>query len=220
MARIREWGPSVWVTYIAGLLSGERHCEWNAWFRSVHYPDSWKRMDTTDWSEFRIAHRARVKELAAELRAEGYNVFLEPFVEASGKTHRISLTGKPDIVGVKDGEGLVVDVKTGQSKEADIAQVNLYLFAIPRSDVHVDFGRVPLRGRVVYYDHMGKVDEVDIPEIGEVFTREVIDLLIKLSGDEPSPTPSRHECRFCPITNEDCPARLDGDASPTIEPEF
>ena len=149
MARVREWGPSVWVTYIAGLLSGEKHCEWHAWFRSVHYPDSWKSGSAGDWSEYRAAHRARMKELAKELRAEGYSVFLEPFVEAPGKVHRISLTGKPDIVAVKGGEGLVIDVKTGQPKEADIAQVSLYLFAIPRSDIHVDFGRVPLHGRVV-----------------------------------------------------------------------
>ena len=70
------------------------------------------------------------------------------------------------------------------------------------------------------YDQQGKVDEVDVPEIDVGFTRETIDLLAKLSQGEPIATPSRHECRFCPITDEDCSARFDGDASPTIEPEF
>ena len=64
-------------------------------------------------------------------------------------------------------------------------------------------------GLVIYEDH-----EVAIPPraVGEPFKTDMVDLIHKLSSDEPArKVPSGPECGFCDITAEDCPERVDGE---------
>ena len=44
------------------------------------------------------------------------------------------------------------------------------------------------------------------------FIKDLGALIRRLSADKPAArVPSRHECRFCDITAEDCAARVNGD---------
>ena len=72
MARTRETGPYVWVTWASKLLAGDASCEWASWFKAQHDGNSWARMlcstsrnstryKRTDDKEETMAETVRVK---------------------------------------------------------------------------------------------------------------------------------------------------------------
>lgn len=44
MARQRQNGPYIWVTWLSGLVVGEKSCEWASLFRAHHESRSWHRI--------------------------------------------------------------------------------------------------------------------------------------------------------------------------------
>ena len=65
---------------------------------------------------------------------------------------------------------------------------------------------IPLKGRVVYSDHV-----VDIPAdaISPEFIEEMGSLIRRMADKKPAlVVPSSAECSFCPMTLEDCPQRI------------
>lgn len=124
--------PYVWPTWVTGLLSGDKQCTFALWYRA-HFKYEKRRDDSFDSAAWSAGHQQlllrRVKELSADgwtCRVEGQNDF-----KLKGRTALLS--GKPDILALRDGEVLVVDCKTGKPRNSDFWQVLVYMVAVPRT---------------------------------------------------------------------------------------
>ena len=157
MAELRENGPYIWITWLTKLLTGEHSCEWAAWFKAHHEARSWEKMpDPFDQTRWLMEHTARVVEVREQWEADGYRVFTEGQNAFALRGRSATLGGKPDLVAVKDGEGAIIDIKTGQPYPSHAAQVMLYMYAVPKALGR--HGGIAFTGSVVYPGH-----SVEIP---------------------------------------------------------
>src|SRR5262249_31185716 len=126
--------PYVWATWITKLLAGEASCTWSAWFRAHHCAAKFDRPGDFDLDLWQIEHTALIRRTAAEFAGKGYAVTVEnqnQFV-LNGKGGIFA--GRPDLVAMRDGEGWVIDAKTGQPRASDRIQVMLYCWALPKTN--------------------------------------------------------------------------------------
>ena len=100
---------------------------------------------------------------------------------------------------------LIIDVKTGREQPWHVAQVMIYMYALPRT--LPQYRNVRLAGEIGYPIHT-----VAVPKVvrqGEI-ARNLASLIRRLASDTPPQrTPSAYECRFCDISDADCPERMD-----------
>ena len=94
----------------------------------------------------------------------------------------------------------------------------IYMYALPRT--LPQYGDAPLAGEVAYPTHT-----VEVPTVGRdgKFARNLASLIRRLASDTPPKRiPSAHECRFCDISNAECPERVDDGDQPAdgITDEF
>ena len=193
--------PYVWVSWITRLLSGEASCVWSAWLRA-HYQTA-KAPNGFDMGSWQMDHSAMVRSAMSEHDKDGFEVHTEDenLFTLKGKTGVLS--GKPDVVAVKDKMGWVVDAKTGSPRASDRVQVLIYMWALPK--VSPEFEGVKFRGKVAYKTGYILVNN---EEIDEIFVKRLGDLLKEVCGAaEPHKAPSFGECQHCPITPEDCKER-------------
>jgi hypothetical protein len=191
------------VTWVSGVLAGDRQCQWAPWFRA-HF-----RYDKADAGSFDLAawtadHTVLVSTRAAELTREGWLVSFENDNAFRLHGQTVTLSGKPDILARRDNEALVVDAKTGKQRHSDWWQVLIYLMALPRT--FPDLAHVRLRGEVCYRQHRIAIE----PEELNVARREQIYDVLRMVGhaDPPERTASPNECGLCDITAADCPAKV------------
>jgi len=197
-------GSYVWVTWITGLMAADKHCEWSAWFRA-HFQGFDKVPSDFDLAAWKAAHGEMVRARAEELRGEGYGVFVEDQNKFSLKGQAATLGGVPDLVAVRDGQGLVVDCKSGRQRDSDAFQVLTYMLVLPLT--HEACRGVSLAGEVQYRDSR-------LPIPSEKLNGELKGLISatieRVGGEAPLPkVPSLSECRFCDLTVADCPERID-----------
>jgi len=209
MARAREQ-PYIWTTWLARLLAGESQCEWAGWFRA-HYQDWAKPPSDFDSARWVMDHTALVNEARASREKLGYEVFTEDqnFFRLQGAT--ATLAGKPDLIAVKGNDLVIVDAKTGKPSPHHSVQVLTYMYAVPRA--LPEYKGMEFRGHVIYPD-----GNVQIPVSG--LDRRFIDrlgaLIRRLADETPArKVPSTSECRWCDITGEDCPERIEGHGNKT-----
>jgi PD-(D/E)XK nuclease superfamily protein len=196
--------PFIWVSWLSKLMAGEKQCEWASWFRS-HY--IWQKLPSgLDVAKWTAGHAQLLRARKAVLEAEGFTVYAEDqnSFKLKGKAG-IEVSGKPDIVAIRGSEAYVEDCKTGTPRHSDHFQVLVYMLALP----HVDGpckGR-KLEGRIVYGSRI-----VDVPssridtELKGLFRKTVL----MIGGSEPpAKVPSWGECRYCDISTDDCPERID-----------
>ena len=106
---------------------------------------------------------------------------------------------------MKGQDAVIIDAKTGRSSPHHAAQVLTYMYAVPRA---LDrYREMEFRGHVIYPD-----GNVQIPVSG--MDRRFIDrlgtLIRRLADETPARrVPSAQECRFCDITADDCPERVE-----------
>jgi hypothetical protein len=203
MATRRE-NPYIWVTWLTKLLSGESQCEWSAWFRA-HHQDYAKSQEGAP-ARWQLEHAALVRARRDQLRAEGYDVFVEEdnSFRRVGKTG-IMVSGKPDLVAFRDDQGLIEDCKTGQPRDSDAAQVLIYLLLFPVGSPR--YARMRFSGRVVYRD-----TKLDVPpeSLDDAFRERFVTLVQKVGGEKPlAKSPSWADCRFCGIGAAECVCRVD-----------
>lgn len=196
--------PYIWVTWITGILAGDDHCAWAAWFKAHNKYDKVERKDgqLTKWKS---DHGQMVKQRAEELRKDGYTVYLEDQnkFNLEGKTG-ITLGGTPDIVAIKGDDALVVDCKSGKRRDKDYFQVCIYMLVLPLT--HDACKGRKLRGEIRYSDAPLKVHQ---DEAEDVRTR-IFDQIKRTGGDaEQKRVPSRGGCKFCDISKADCPKRIE-----------
>jgi CRISPR/Cas system-associated exonuclease Cas4 (RecB family) len=182
--------PYAWVTWISPYLAGESQCKFALWNQSNFFNKSSGDMPS-DWL---VKHQSLLSEVAYDLRSDGYEVEEEDanslhLMTSSG----VTLAGKPDIVAL-NGQGMVVDVKTGKPRGKDRAQVNLYQALIPSQRLH-GINDVPW-GKIVYSN--GEIKMIAPDEVDDRFKESVKGLMSMIAQPTPpDPTPSWHECRFC-----------------------
>ena len=210
MARLRENGPYIWVTWLTKLMTGESSCEWAAWFKAHHETRSWAKMpDSFDQTRWQMEHSARVVEVRDQWEADGYTVFTESQNAFALRGRSATLGGKADLIAVKDGTGTIIDVKNGQPSPSHDVQVALYMYAVPKA-----LGRhkgIAFTGTVVY---PGYAVEIPATAVDGRFVEHMGRLVRRLALDSPArKAPSVPECRFCAITRADCPERMDSESA-------
>lgn len=201
MGEERRAFPSVTVTSLAGLVAGEDHCWWSAWYRAHHEYERVKD-ETFDSAKWRADHGRLVQARARELRADGYAVTVEGQNRVKLKGRAAVLEGCPDIVALNaPGQfGRVVDAKTGRQRAKDVWQVLIYMLALPLAR-KVPAG-LTLHGEVRYVEHV-----TPVTPLSESQQAQILAALATVSGeDEPYRVPSDKECRFCPVAA--CPDRV------------
>jgi hypothetical protein len=209
MATTKRQGlPEVWPSAIAGLLSGDKSCQLAAWL-PAHFRIE-KIESGFDFAAWKVEHTALMETWLQKLKALHYDCTVENqnHFRLAGQT--CVLVGKPDIVGRrKDGVVRVADAKTGQPQASHALQVSIYMVALPmvwhRPTMRVE-------GEVVYQDHT-----VDIsPEEVNPIRPRLFALLRRMGADlRPEAVPSEAECRFCSVSEMDCPDRFKAD--PLVE---
>ena len=123
------------------------------------------------------------------------------------------LGGKPDLVVMRqDGAGTIYDVKTGQPRASDNAQVMIYMYALPFIN---QFKGSAFDGRLVYGDN----SEVEIPSdaVDDSFRSHLFGVIRRISDSEPArKVPSGLECSMCDLTLADCPEKVEDDPRESI----
>ena len=194
----------IWVTWITGLLSADKHCEWSAWFRA-HYQGFAKVPSDFNLAAWKAAHGEMVRSRADELRAGGWTVYVEDQNKFSLAGKAATLGGVADIVAVQGAEGLVVDCKSGKQRDSDAFQVLTYMLVLPYT--HKACKDVTLAGEVQYRDTSLPIEADQLTDELRWLIRGVIE---RVGGPEPpAKVPSLSECRFCDLTVADCPERVE-----------
>lgn len=199
--------PYVWVTWLAPLLAGSHHCQWAAWFQSNY--KFVKESDDSFLANWTSNHEALLQDRADYLESQGYEVFLEGAnsFRIKGSDQRTLISGKADIVAIKDDEIVVEDCKTGKKKASDPAQVLLYMLLLPAPGGPIHCRKKKLSGRLVYQDEI-----IDVPStlLDKDFKENFRSLAHRISAKDPArKAPSSSECRYCKISNAYCLERKD-----------
>lgn len=212
MAQLRSDGPYIWATWLSGLLVGDRSCEWASWFRAHHEGRSWHKVPS-DFSQaaWLSAHADAVRFHRERWIKLGYHVTQEDQNQFVLSGRRATLAGKPDLIATRGPEGVIVDVKTGKPSPAHMAQVMIYMYAVPRGIQR--YQGVEFSGQIAYPEYG---DEIPAGAVDREFLDRLIELLSRLASTRPAlRVPSPRECRFCDISRVDCPDRIEHLAQPT-----
>ncbi len=193
--------PYIWATWLAGALSGDKHCEWSTWFRAHFTFD--KRGDSGPPPNWKTDHDEAVRVRAAALRADGWEVLLEGQTKFNLNGATAIVGGQADILAFKDDQARVDDVKTGKRRPSDWWQVLIYMVMLPKiKGLKERFVGKTLTGYVVYRDG----DLVVGPEVADKEAGRINARVREIgAGAEPARTPSVNECRFCDVAS--CPDR-------------
>ena len=196
--------PYIWVTWLTKLLAGESTCEWSAWFRA-HHKDYDKLPIDFDLARWTVEHNELVNARRKTLLDEGFQVYVEEenAFKRRGRTG-IVVSGKPDILAIREGRGVIEDCKTGRPRTSDQLQVLSYMLLLPiKNDRTAD---VIVDGRVVY-----KTGSVDVPAqaLDAAFRERFVALVHRVGGEKPlAKVPAWSECRWCDIGPRDCLYRV------------
>lgn len=200
----RHGKPYIWATWITGLLSGDKQCEWAVWLKAHYQFEKLTDLARENaLAKYKADHAAALPEHAERLRAEGWTVKLEGQNKFNYKGQAATLGGCPDIVALKPGVLRVDDRKTGRARDSDYWQVCTYGFMLPL--VSRDYAELVVEGNVIYNDRVRHISPAEI-----VAAKPLIVQRIKTTAGAvvPPRTPSAQECGFCDIP--DCPDRLAG----------
>ena len=202
--------PYLWVTWITKLLAGEANCLWQAWFKA-HYENFDRQPRSGDLTTWTARHAELVRKRAAELQAQGYEVWLEEQNKFTLRGERVTLQGKADIVARKDADVVVVDCKTGKQRDSDRMQVFVYMMVLP--ETHHACKGLAVRGEVEYPD-----ETVELDALPHAVRMLIASMIGRVGQEAPlEKTPSFQECRFCDLTREDCPERIEQDTHRTVK---
>jgi len=230
----RREHPYIFCTWLTGLMAGDKHCVWAAWFRA-HYKYE-KRIDPNEntLSQWRAEHADLVQTRADELRHDGWAVQVEQQNKFAVRGRVATIGGVADIVATRPIEpmddindnatGRVEDCKTGVPKDSDYWQVILYLLLLPK--VFPSLRARRLEGAVVY--PVGTPDRAmgrergnrQVSEVDAATAKDVAVGWIKRVGgdDEPDKSPSWSECRYCDIA--ECLARAEEPTADAATEDF
>ena len=183
------------------------------WFKA-HYQDWAKQPSGFSQARWPLDHTALLNERIANWTVGGHDVDIEAQnrFELRGKT--ATLAGRPDIIVRPEGHVVIVDAKTGHDSPSHAVQVMIYLYAVPKAIEQ--YRNAKLSGRVTHRDHTVRIPA---DAVEDAFIENLGALIRRLSADAPARrVPSRQECRFCDITDADCPKRAESAQNPRTPP--
>lgn len=204
--------PSVWVTWLAKLMTDEIQCPWSVWFRTHYqYEKLSRNFDSAKWN---ANHKALLND-RSQLQTEGWAVYVEGenWFEIVGRQYAIRIAGKPDILAILDDQICVEDCKTGRKKNSDLYQELLYMLLLPLSHPKCQGRR--LEGQLIYLD---AVIDVGSELVNEAFKGQFRETIATLSNTNPArKVPSFHECRYCDIPSKCCSERVESSVIGEVE---
>jgi len=211
--------PYIFITWITKLLTGEQTCKWVAQLKSHHFANSIPSVPSTfDSAKWNIEHTQLLHKTRKKLLSDWTEIFLESqnwFNLGERGKNVATLSGKPDIVAVSGNKGLVIDVKAAKVSDSHVAQVMIYMYALPLA--LPQFKDVSFDGKVVYQN--GQEVFIESSKVDSGFREKLGDLIKELSSEEPAiKTPSFNECQFCPLTSEACPDKVLEDPYSSMPP--
>ena len=209
MPAVQRDSPYIWATWLPRLLTDERSCEWAIWFEARH--QNWNKVPSDfNQAEWLACHTALLNEHRDRWIQSGYEVRVEAQNAFRLRGHSATLAGKPDLLVLNNDRVLIVDVKTGQEQHWHRYQLRIYMYALPRAIPQ--YKDAKLAGEIVYND---RTDRVPQGGIDQSFVRNLSELIRRIAApDPPRLVPSAQECRFCDITLEDCPDRIEAIGHP------
>jgi hypothetical protein len=200
--------PYIHVGWLRKLIVGGNSCEWASWFKA-HYQNYDKVPSDFNLASWKVNHTALLANIRSDREAEGKTVLLEDQNKFSlrGKSG-ITLAGVPDLIAL-DGPktATIYDAKTGKPNDADVAQVMIYMWALPLA--RMEYRGFKFDGIISYSDQ-----EVPVPNtaITPSFVEKLVGMIQRVGGEQPANlVPSASECRFCEITLADCPNRIESE---------
>ena len=196
--------PYIWATRLPRLLTGENSCEWAIWFKA-HFQDWTRQPSDFDQADWLIRHTALLNQQHPEWLDRGHNVRVEGrnAFRLHGRT--ATLAGRPGIVVLEDRDATIIDVKTGREQPWHRVQVMIYQSALPLA--FSQYRNVRIGGEVIYPTHTVRIPRGAL--LGQ-FIEELASLIRWLAVDTPPRrVPSAQECRYCDVTSEDCPQRME-----------
>lgn len=207
---LRRDNVYVWVTWLSRLLVGDASCEWSSWFKAHH--SGYSKVDRDfSLSTWKMHHTRLLNEVRDRLETAGHTVSTErenSFKLRGGSGALVS--GQADLIAVApDGQITVYDVKTGAQRDSDVAQVMIYMYALPLVRGSSWAGR-SLDGRLVYKD--GTEKYIPASAIDDDFREGLHDLIRRVVSVRPARrVPSSSECNWCDLTDLDCSERVNID---------
>ena len=130
MADARQF-PYIWTTWLTKLLTGENSCEWAIWFKAHH--QNWAKVPSEfNQAEWMLNHTALLNKRKADWKHGGFDVNIEGQNSFQLRGRAAILGGKPDLITQRDGQAVIVDVKTGHESPSHIVQVMIYCTPSPR----------------------------------------------------------------------------------------
>ena len=201
------------ATWIAKCLVGEKSCLWSYWYKANNqgYVKAPSDFDSARWM---MEHTELLNDLVEQLERQGCEVHIEHQNGFWLKSPRsgVVISGTPDIIAVHpDGRAVIYDVKTGQPSASHTAQLQIYMYLVPR----VPRSRWKSRsfdGEVVYRD--GSKVEVPAASVNAEFIQKVTAFVKKMVSPLPArKVPSERECGWCDIGKADCPERMEPEES-------
>ena len=199
-------GPYIWATWLSKLLVGDLSCEWASWFKA-HYKGYERMPSTFDMVTWQMNHTSLLNDVRDKLEADGLTVLTEnqSYFNLRGGSGAV-IGGKPDLVALgPDDTGTIYDIKTGQPRASDTAQVMIYMYALPYIN---QFRGRRFQGRLVYRDD--RVVDIPTDSVNDAFKSELFALVRRIADSQPARrVPSALECGMCDLTPIDCPDRID-----------
>jgi predicted RecB family nuclease len=195
--------PFLWVTWLSKVMAGEQACYWSSWFKA-HYQDYTKLAGSGDLALWNIQHTKLLAEERAAYHSRSTSIRIES-QNAFKYSHRagVTISGRPDLIVMDGTELTIIDCKTGKRRMSDQVQVMIYIHLIPFC--FPELAQYRIAGRLVYND--GTID-IAANQINDRFIA-AFDYFVELlaAPARPSSAPSANECRFCDISQIDCPSR-------------
>ena len=206
MPQVRRTGPYIWATWLTRLLTGEASCEWASQFKARHESGSWEKAASDfDQGQWMLRHTALLNDERLVWERGGHVVTTESQNHFTLRGNAAVVAGKPDLIAVRNNVVTIIDVKTGKPSPSHVAQVALYMYAVPKAIE--EYRGMDITGRVAYKEHA-----VDVPAgaVDENFVKTLGELIKRLAAETPARrVPSPQECRWCDITARDCSERME-----------
>lgn len=207
--------PSFHATTVAKLLVGDQPCYLEAWAKGHLKYEKRPREDNGSLTKWKADHTAALDVCRQSLTQSGWKLQVEQFYRLTGQS--AILTGKPDVICQREGLRPVVgDVKTGEKRDSDTAQVQIYQVTIPLAWKSPDM----MFDGEVFYSRTGESVPLKWAE-AEAIRPRIFALLRKLGTmEQPDPSPSEHSCRYCEIPESICSARWKEDTPDVLVSEW
>ena len=210
MPQLREGGPYIWPIWLPKLLAGIDRCEWKIWFQVHHDGKTWEKLESDfDLTRYNIEHTELLRLYTEEYEQRGFTVTVERQNDFKVYAGQATISGRPDLVAIRDDEAVIVDAKAAKPNPSHEIQVMLYMSWLPL--VNPNLHEVKLSGEVYYGEEAG----ITIPasKADQRFKGITAGLIGRVTSKTPASesVPSDSECKFCPISSAiPCPEMSPG----------